>query len=264
MKKPVLTPKKVIEMSAFFTAGNIIHSKYWKRFDEVLAFEIDPLNINWHAMVIQVQFSQGVWQRIGKPYFRRTYPNKHDRVVVRVGEETNLESIKTFVDSCLKTSTATDSPIRTGECMVQMPCYVLEALINMANSHVDDIKDGLVQGVYEEEENADLPDKQAAIEFATQALGLWHHCSRVLEAQPENMSTDRIGVAGSDVEEAEPQYRNHYRCPCGNEWSDVWSSQCDGDCAACGRTIEVDHSDDLVSDATEQGPDALLHSRING
>lgn len=30
-----------------------------------------------------------------------------------------------------------------------------------------------------------------------------------------------------------------YECLCGAEWSDEWSSACDGECPECGRTIEA-------------------------
>ena len=30
-------------------------------------------------------------------------------------------------------------------------------------------------------------------------------------------------------------FRNFYRCErCGHQWQDVWGSQCDDDCPACG------------------------------
>jgi hypothetical protein len=51
---------------------------------------------------------------------------------------------------------------------------------------------------------------------------------------------------GEDEDEAETQYRNHYECPCGAEWYDVWSCMCNDKCPACGKEIEPTDSQELI------------------
>ena len=46
---------------------------------------------------------------------------------------------------------------------------------------------------------------------------------------------------------------NHYLCPCGTEWEDVWSCGCNDRCPNCNKEIEPYASDDgsLTSDEIE-------------
>src|SRR5437868_1080657 len=46
------------------------------------------------------------------------------------------------------------------------------------------------------------------------------------------------------------QFRNYYRCDrCGNEWTDLWSAQCDDDCPHCGaRHMSPYKSKDVTED----------------
>lgn len=46
--------------------------------------------------------------------------------------------------------------------------------------------------------------------------------------------------------EPSPWYRNHYKCPCGNEWQDEWECMCNDKCCVCGKEIEPHQSDDLT------------------
>jgi hypothetical protein len=46
-------------------------------------------------------------------------------------------------------------------------------------------------------------------------------------------------------ERDEPQFINHYDCPCGNAWTDQWTATCDDDCPACGTTCEPTRSEEL-------------------
>lgn len=41
------------------------------------------------------------------------------------------------------------------------------------------------------------------------------------------------------------RFRNHYRCPCGCTWSDVWSATCDDRCPRCNSSCEPVESEDL-------------------
>lgn len=41
-----------------------------------------------------------------------------------------------------------------------------------------------------------------------------------------------------DVDHPVERIRNHYECPCGNEWSMVWSCGCNDKCIQCHREIE--------------------------
>ena len=41
----------------------------------------------------------------------------------------------------------------------------------------------------------------------------------------------------------ETGFINHYRCDCGEEWSDEWSCACDDDCPSCGTTCSPHESD---------------------
>lgn len=41
-------------------------------------------------------------------------------------------------------------------------------------------------------------------------------------------------------------YLNHYACPdCDEEWSSAWSSQCDDECAGCGKSYTPVKSTDV-------------------
>ena len=40
------------------------------------------------------------------------------------------------------------------------------------------------------------------------------------------------------------QWRNHYLCPCGNEWEDQWDCCCNDKCGNCNKEIEPYISDD--------------------
>ena len=50
-----------------------------------------------------------------------------------------------------------------------------------------------------------------------------------------------ISVQSTD----EASFRNHYKCPCGNEWTDIWSCQCNDRCSSCNKEIEPFESEDL-------------------
>jgi hypothetical protein len=48
------------------------------------------------------------------------------------------------------------------------------------------------------------------------------------------------------------RFRNFCRCDnCGNEWTDVWSAQCDDDCPLCGAR----HMSPYKSEDVEEGDD---------
>lgn len=47
---------------------------------------------------------------------------------------------------------------------------ILAALVDMANSHIEDIEGGLEDGMYEASENEDLPEKQTTVEEAEHIL----------------------------------------------------------------------------------------------
>lgn len=99
--------KKIAELKEFFSVGNIIYSAYWKRFDEVLAFEIDSHSQLWAAQVVEVRLIHGTWQRADMPHIRKAYPCKYERVVAKIGEETN----QAFIMGCIK-SLLSVSPCR--------------------------------------------------------------------------------------------------------------------------------------------------------
>ncbi len=40
-------------------------------------------------------------------------------------------------------------------------------------------------------------------------------------------------------------FKNFYRCPCGEEWDDVWSCTCNDKCCSCGKEIEPYKSEDI-------------------
>ena len=47
-------------------------------------------------------------------------------------------------------------------------------------------------------------------------------------------------------------FRNFYRCAtCGNEWTDLWSAQCDDDWPLCGAR----HMSPYKSEDAEEGDD---------
>jgi hypothetical protein len=41
-----------------------------------------------------------------------------------------------------------------------------------------------------------------------------------------------------------PLFRNFYRCPCGEEWEDVWSATCDDRCPKCNTSCSPYLSED--------------------
>ena len=46
----------------------------------------------------------------------------------------------------------------------------------------------------------------------------------------------------------QPLFRNFYRCPCGEEWEDVWSATCDDDCPSAARHMSPYKSEDADDD----------------
>lgn len=48
-----------------------------------------------------------------------------------------------------------------------------------------------------------------------------------------------------------PAFRNHYRCPCGETWTDVWSCQCNDKCPSCNKEIEPYKSKQIAACACE-------------
>ncbi len=40
-------------------------------------------------------------------------------------------------------------------------------------------------------------------------------------------------------------YENHYRCDCGEEWSDEWTCMCNDRCPSCNAEIEPYDSDEI-------------------
>jgi hypothetical protein len=40
-------------------------------------------------------------------------------------------------------------------------------------------------------------------------------------------------------------FRNYYRCPCGNEWTDEWECTCDDRCPECGTSCSPYHSEEI-------------------
>lgn len=48
-----------------------------------------------------------------------------------------------------------------------------------------------------------------------------------------------------DNEPATSWYRNFYRCPCGEEWTDEWDCTCNDRCPKCNAEIEPYESIDL-------------------
>lgn len=48
------------------------------------------------------------------------------------------------------------------------------------------------------------------------------------------------------------RFRNFYRCPCGEEWQDEWSSACDDRCPACDSEIEPHKSEDITPGGEER------------
>lgn len=47
------------------------------------------------------------------------------------------------------------------------------------------------------------------------------------------------------------KFLNHYRCPCGAEWSDEWSCMCNDLCPVCDKEIEPYDSEDLSTTVCE-------------
>lgn len=62
-------------------------------------------------------------------------------------------------------------------------------------------------------------------------------CMHHLDEEDTTADADQAlaDVVAMDAD-SEIRYRNHYNCPCGNEWWDSWSSECDDDCPSCGTT----------------------------
>lgn len=50
-------------------------------------------------------------------------------------------------------------------------------------------------------------------------------------------------------------YTNHYECPCGHQWEDSWSCQCDDDCPSCGTTCSPSFSEEAEPPEGAEAPD---------
>lgn len=55
---------------------------------------------------------------------------------------------------------------------------------------------------------------------------------------------------------ADETFTNHYLCPCGDEWEEVWSCGCNCKCPDCNKEIEPYASDD--GSMSEEEIDAAL------
>lgn len=59
---------------------------------------------------------------------------------------------------------------------------------------------------------------------------------------------DFIPEFDTEVDTETHMYRNHYKCPCGNEWWDTWSSMCDDRCPKCNISCSPSDSTDINND----------------
>lgn len=54
--------------------------------------------------------------------------------------------------------------------LIAVPAELLESILGMAESHVEDIESGIDEGIYDEEDNDGLPDMKHDIEQARALL----------------------------------------------------------------------------------------------
>lgn len=56
-----------------------------------------------------------------------------------------------------------------------------------------------------------------------------------------------IDVVINDLDDIDPKFENHYDCPCGHHWEDVWSCVCDDRCPKCNKSCSPTTSIDIES-----------------
>lgn len=128
--------------------------------------------------------------------------------------------------------------------MVAVPVVMLARLIEMGNGRVEDVESGIEEGVYVAADNPTLDDDrqmlldvEALYQAATKPLDL--------EVVPVVSAGEPLASSSNDDDDGSTiQFTNHYHCPCGEEWVDVWSSACNDKCPDCNREIEPYASDD--------------------
>ena len=62
----------------------------------------------------------------------------------------------------------------------------------------------------------------------------------------ESDDADASTWTGPTDSDGQPcKFLNHYTCPCGEEWTDQWSSQCDDRCPACNTATSPHTSEEV-------------------